>query len=164
MIQAEGIDFKNLKEEEANSPFGGYSGGATIFGASGGVAEAAVRTAYNMITGKDLENLDIVPLRGVDAASRSKEAVLDIQGKKVKIRVVSTLIEAEKAVREVKEGKADFQMLEVMACPGGCINGAGQPISCKDSKIKEERMEGVYKEDKSLPIRNYQENPEIKKL
>ena len=131
MIQAEGIDFKNLKEEEANSPFGGYSGGATIFGASGGVAEAAVRTAYNMITGKDLENLDILPLRGVDASSRSKEAILDIQGKKIKIRVVSTLIEAEKAIKEIKEGRADFQMLEVMACPGGCVNGAGQPISCK---------------------------------
>ena len=164
MIQAEGIDFKNLKEEEANSPFGGYSGGATIFGASGGVAEAAVRTAYNIITGKNLEKLDIVPLRGVDSSSRSKEDILDIQGKKVKIRVVSTLVEAEKAVREIKEGKADFQMLEVMACPGGCINGAGQPISCKDSKIKEDRMEGLYEEDKNLPVRNSHENPEIQKL
>ncbi len=164
MIQTEGIDFNNLKEEEANSPFGGYSGGATIFGASGGVAEAAVRTAYNMITGKNLENLDIQPLRGVDSSSRSKEAVVDIQGKKIKIRVVSTLIEAEKAIKEIKEGKADFQMLEVMACPGGCVNGAGQPISCKDARIKEDRMEGLYKEDKNLAVRNSHENPEIQKL
>ena len=73
-------------------------------------------------------------------------------------------MEAEKAVREIKEGKADFQMLEVMACPGGCINGAGQPISCKDSKIKEDRMEGLYEEDKNLPVRNSHENPEIQKL
>ena len=87
-----------------------------------------------------------------------------IQGKKVKIRVVSTLVEAERDVRESKEGKADFQMLEVMACTGGWINGACQPISCKDYKIKEGRMEGLYEEDKNLPVRNSHENPEIQKL
>ncbi len=161
MIKSSGIDFSVLKEEEANSPFGGYTGGGTIFGASGGVAEAAVRTAYNMVTGEDLKDVNITPLRGVDASSRSKEAVIDIKGTKVKIRVVSTLIEAEKAVREVKEGKADFQMLEVMACPGGCINGGGQPISCYDSKIKEERAQGLYKEDEELPIRLCHKNPDI---
>jgi len=164
MIKNAGIDFNVIDEEEANSPFGQYTGGGTIFGASGGVAEAAVRTAYYMVTGENLKNLDIKPLRGVDADSRSKEAVIDIKGKQIKIRVVSTLQEAEKAVREVKSGKADFQMLEVMACPGGCINGGGQPSACKDLQIKRDRGEGLYEEDRNLPIRNCHENPDIIKL
>ena len=164
MIKSTGVDFDTLEGEEANSPFGGYSGGGTIFGASGGVAEAAVRTAYYMVTGENLTNIDIVPLRGVDVNSRSKEATLDIKGKKVKIRVVSTLKEAERAIQEIKEGKADFQMLEVMACPGGCINGGGQPTGCNDVKIKEERAEGLYKEDKELPVRLCHKNPDIIKL
>ena len=164
MIKAQGIDFDKLEGEEANSPFGQYTGGGTIFGASGGVAEAAVRTAYNMVTGENLPNLNVTPLRGVDKASRSKEATLDIKGKQVKIRVVSTLSEAEKALQEIKSGKCDFQMLEVMACPGGCINGGGQPSGCNDIKIKEERAQGLYTEDKELPVRNCHENPDIVKL
>lgn len=164
MIKSQGIDFDKIDEEEANSPFGQYSGGGTIFGASGGVAEAAVRTAYNMVTGENLKNLDVVPLRGVDAASRSKEAIIDIKGKQIKIRVVSTLKEAEIAVREVKEGKADFQMLEVMACPGGCVNGGGQPTGCHNLEIKEERAKGLYTEDENLPVRNSHQNPDIIKL
>ncbi len=164
MIKQQGIDFNRLNEEEANSPFGQYSGGGTIFGASGGVAEAALRTAYNMITGENLKNLDVIPLRGVNASSRSKEAIVDIKGKQIKIRVVSTLKEAEIAVREVIDGKADFQMLEVMACPGGCVNGGGQPSGCKDLNIKEKRADGLYFEDKELPVRNCHENPDIIRL
>ena len=164
MLRMEGIDYKSLEGEEADSPFGGYSGGGTIFGTSGGVAEAAVRTAYNMATGENLQNVDIIPLRGVDLNSRSKEAVIDIKGKTVKIRVVSTLKEAEIAVKEVQNGTADFQMLEVMACPGGCINGGGQPISCTDIKIKEKRSKGLYNEDKNLPVRSPHENPDIIRL
>ncbi len=164
MIKQQGIDFNNIDEQEADSPFGQYSGGGTIFGASGGVAEAALRTAYNIVTGKNLENLDVMPLRGVDKASRSKEAAVDINGQTVKIRVVSTLAEAERAIKEVKEGKADFQMLEVMACPGGCINGGGQPSACKDLKTKENRAQGLYKEDRELKIRNCHENPDIIRL
>ncbi len=164
MIKSFGIDFNNLNEEEADSPFGQYTGGGTIFGASGGVAEAAVRTAYHMIVGENLSNLNVTPLRGVDANSRSKEAILDIKGKQVKIRVVSTLKEAEIAIQEVKNNKADFQMLEVMACPGGCINGGGQPTGCHDTTIKEKRAQGLYFEDENLPIRNCHENPDIIKL
>ena len=164
MIKEQGIDFDTLPEEEANSPFGDYSGGATIFGASGGVAEAAVRTAYNMVTGENLEKVDIVPLRGVDKDSRSKEAIIDIKGKQIKIRVVSTLKEAEIAIKEIKEGKADFQMLEVMACPGGCVNGGGQPTGCHDVLIKEQRAKGLYVEDENLAVRNSHQNPEIIKL
>ena len=164
MIKTAGIDFKKLKEEEANSPFGQYTGAATIFGASGGVAEAAVRTAYNFVTGEELSNVDIMPLRGVDANSRTKDSVVDIKGTKVKVRVVSTLKEAEKSLKEILAGTSDFHILEVMACPGGCVNGGGQPTSCSDSTVKEKRAEGLYEEDKNLEFRRSHQNPDIIKL
>src|SRR5574344_361735 len=164
MIRGAGIDFTSLEPEKNDSPFGEYSGAGTIFGASGGVAEAAVRTAYESVTGETLKNVDFKALRGVDKNSRSKDAELDIKGIKVGVRVVSTLKEAEKSIQEIKNGTAKFHILEVMACPGGCINGAGQPMSCENSKIKEIRAEGLYKEDKELPFRKSHENPDIKKL
>ena len=164
MIKAAGIDFKKLKEEEANSPFGQYTGAGTIFGASGGVAEAAVRTAYHFVTGEELSKVDITTLRGVDANSRTKDSIVDIKGTPVKVRVVSTLKEAEKSLKEVKNGTADFHILEVMACPGGCVNGGGQPVSCSDSSIKEKRAEGLYEEDRHMELRHSHQNPDIIKL
>lgn len=164
MIKEAGIDFNKLEEEKADSPFGEYSGAATIFGASGGVAEAAARTAYYYVTGENIADNDIKEMRGVDANSRSKTVELDIKGTKVGVRVVSTLVEAEKAIQEIKKGTANFQLLEVMACPGGCVNGGGQPTSCSNAKIKEKRAEGLYTEDKNLPVRRSHENPDIIKL
>ncbi len=162
MIKAAGIDFKALTPEPNDSPFGEYSGAGTIFGASGGVAEAAARTAYEFATGEPLNDVDIRPMRGT--TNRSKSIELDIKGQKIVVRVVSTLKEAEKAIREIKEGKANFQLLEVMACPGGCVNGGGQPRSCDNSKIKQERADGLYKEDNELPVRKSHMNPSIQKL
>ena len=164
MIKEAGIDFNELEEEKADSPFGEYSGAATIFGASGGVAEAAARTAYYYVTGENIADNDIKEMRGVDANSRSKTVELDIKGTKVGVRVVSTLVEAEKAIQEIKKGTANFQLLEVMACPGGCVNGGGQPTSCSNAKVKEERAAGLYTEDKNLPVRRSHENPDIIKL
>ncbi len=164
MIKEAGIDFASLADEKADSPFGDYTGAATIFGASGGVAEAAVRTAYNMVTGENLADDDIKPMRGVDKNSRSKSVELDIKGTKVVVRVVSTLKEAEKAIQEIKSGTANFHLLEVMACPGGCVNGGGQPRSCDDATIKEKRAEGLYEEDRNLPRRRSHDNPDIIKL
>ncbi|MBR2525131.1 [bacterium] len=164
MIKEAGIDFKSLEDEKADSPFGGYTGAGTIFGASGGVAEAAARTAYYYITGENVTNNDIKEFRGVDKNSRSKTIELDIKGKKVVVRVVSTLKQAEKAIQEIKDGTANFQLLEVMACPGGCINGGGQPRSCDDIKIKEERAEGLYEEDRKLELRRSHENPDIVRI
>lgn len=164
MIKEAGIDFNELEDEKADSPFGEYSGAATIFGASGGVAEAAARTAYYYVTGENIADNDIKEMRGVDANSRSKSVELDIKGTKVVVRVVSTLIEAEKAIKEIKNGTANFQLLEVMACPGGCVNGGGQPTSCSNAKVKEERAAGLYTEDKNLPVRRSHENPDIIKL
>lgn len=165
MIKSAGIDFKSLEPETYDSPFGQYTGAGTIFGASGGVAEAAARTAYYFVTGENIANNDIMEFRGVDKNSRAKLIELDIKGTKVKIKVVSTLVEAEKAIQEIKAGKADYQMLEVMACPGGCVNGGGQPISCDDITIREQRAAGLYKEDaKDLQFRRSHENPDIIKL
>ena len=162
MIRSAGIDFNALTPEDNDSPFGEYSGAGTIFGTSGGVAEAAVRTAYEFVTGEQLQDVDIKEMRGTSNRSRTIE--LDIKGSKVVVRVVSTLKEAEIALKEVKEGKANFQMLEVMACPGGCVNGGGQPRSCNNSTIKGKRSDGLYKEDKELPVRKSHMNPSIQKL
>lgn len=162
MIKAAGIDFKSLTPESNDSPFGEYTGAGTIFGASGGVAEAAARTAYEFVTGEPLNDVDIKSMRGTTNRSRSVE--LDIKGTKLVVRVVSTLVEAEKAIREIKEGKTDFQLLEVMACPGGCVNGGGQPRSCDNSLTKQERAQGLYEEDEKLSVRKSHMNPSIQKL
>ncbi len=161
MIKSAGIDFKNLKGEKPDSPFGKYTGAGTIFGVSGGVAEAAARTAYEVVTGETLKNVVIDEMRGT---KRVKTVELDLKGTKIKVKIVNTLKEAEKCMREIKEGKADYQLLEVMACPGGCINGGGQPISCNDSNIKEERAQGLYTDDATGELRKSHENPEIKDL
>lgn len=162
MIRSAGIDFNALEPEDNDSPFGEYTGAGTIFGASGGVAEAAVRTAYEFATGEELNPVDIKEMRGT--SNRSKTVELDIKGTKVVVRVVSTLKEAEKAIQEIKRGEANFQLLEVMACPGGCINGGGQPRSCDDSTVKGKRADGLYKEDSELPLRKSHKNPSIQKL
>lgn len=162
MIKEAGIDFKNLPAEAEDSPFGEYTGAGTIFGASGGVAEAAARTAYEFVTGEELKDVNLIKMRGVN--NRSKEMELDLKGTKVKVRIVSTIVEAEKALKEIEEGKADFQMLEVMACPGGCVNGGGQPYSYNDTTIKQKRAEGLYKEDTQLALRKSHLNPDIQKL
>ena len=158
MIKSAGIDFKNLEGQPADSPFGKYTGAGTIFGVSGGVAEAAVRTAYQMATGDELKDVVINEMRGTH---RVKTVELDLKGTKVKVKIVNTLKEAEKCMREIKEGKADYQMLEVMACPGGCINGGGQPLSHNDSNIKEERAQGLYTDDATGQWRKSHENPDI---
>lgn len=162
MIKEAGIDFNALEPEPNDSPFGEYTGAGTIFGASGGVAEAAVRTAYEFATSETLNDVDIKEMRGT--TNRSRDIELDLKGTKLVVRIVSTLKEAEKSIQEIKSGKAQFSMLEVMACPGGCVNGGGQPRSCDDSRIKEERAQGLYKEDKELPIRKSHYNPSIRKL
>lgn len=161
MIKSAGIDFKDLKGEPADSPFGMYTGAGTIFGVSGGVAEAAARTAYEVVTGETLKDVVIDDMRGT---KRVKTVELDLKGTKIKVKIVNTLKEAEKCMREIKEGKADYQLLEVMACPGGCINGGGQPLSFNDSNIKEQRACGLYQDDEDVQYRKSHENPEIKDL
>ena len=161
LIKSAGVDFKSIEGVEADSPFGKYTGAGTIFGASGGVAEAAARTAYQMVTGEELTDVVISPMRGTH---RVKTVELDLKGTKVKVKIVNTLREAEKCLQEIQEGKADYQLLEVMACPGGCINGGGQPQSCDDLSVREKRAEGLYEDDATEEFRKSHENPEIKEL
>lgn len=161
LIKSAGVDFKFIEGVEADSPFGKYTGAGTIFGVSGGVAEAAARTAYQMVTGEELTDVVISPMRGIH---RVKTVELDLKGTKVKVKIVNTLREAEKCLQEIQEGKADYQLLEVMACPGGCINGGGQPQSCDDLSVREKRAEGLYEDDATEEFRKSHENPEIKEL
>lgn len=161
LIKSAGVDFKSIEGVEADSPFGKYTGAGTIFGVSGGVAEAAARTAYQMVTGEELTDVVISPMRGTH---RVKTVELDLKGTKVKVKIVNTLREAEKCLQEIQEGKADYQLLEVMACPGGCINGGGQPQSCDDLSVREKRAEGLYEDDATEEFRKSYENPEIKEL
>lgn len=161
MIRSAGIDFSKLKPVQADTPFGEYTGAGTIFGASGGVAEAACRTALEIASAKPLQSPDIKEMRGLN---RSKEVTFDIDGNKIKVKIVNTLKEAEKAIQEVKSGKADYQMLEVMACPGGCINGGGQPQSCNNIEKRQMRADGLYQDDLQCEHRKSHENESVKAL
>ncbi len=153
-----------LKEEEYDNPvMNTYSGAGVIFGATGGVAEAAMRTAYYFINGKNLKDVELKELRGMEGV---KEGTIDLgKGGKIKIAVVHSLKNAKKLLEEVKEGKSPYTMIEVMACPGGCIGGGGQPIHREDIwEIRKKRAEGIYKDDKKQKIRCSHENPAIQEL
>jgi len=160
MIKEAGIDFANLPDEPAEPLMGMYTGAGTIFGATGGVMEAALRTAYKLVTGKELEKIDIEPVRGMDGV---KTATVDMNGLEVKVAVAHGLGNARKLLDEVREGKSPYHFIEIMACPGGCIGGGGQPISF-DMPLRKMRCDVLYKEDKQLPYRRSHENPSIKKL
>lgn len=161
MIKEAGLDLKALKPEEMDAPFGLFTGAGVIFGSSGGVAEAAVRTAYEMVTGKKLEKFSITEARG---AKTLKELELDIEGTKVRIAIVNTLSEAENLIQRVEKGEVSYDMIEVMACPAGCVGGGGQPSSCKNRQIKIDRSKGLYQADVELPIHKSHENPDVQTL
>ncbi|HOK22570.1 MAG TPA: NADH-dependent [FeFe] hydrogenase, group A6 [Candidatus Hydrothermia bacterium] len=165
MLKAADIDLKTLPDEKPDELMGMYTGAATIFGATGGVMEAAVRTAYWMLTGKDLPNLDIEAVRGMAGI---KEAELDINGMKVKVAVAHGLGNARTLLTKVKEqiektGQSEYAFIEIMACPGGCVGGGGQPKGSTFA-MRARRGEGLYKEDRELPYRKSHENPAIIRL
>ncbi|MCX5817310.1 MAG: NADH-dependent [FeFe] hydrogenase, group A6 [Proteobacteria bacterium] len=161
MIREAGIDFRNLEDGTYDNPMGEYTGAATIFGATGGVMEAALRTAYELITGKTLENLDFVAVRGLEGI---KEAAIPIEGiGDVKVAVAHGLGNARKLMERIIHGDADYHFIEIMACPGGCIGGGGQPIPV-NYEIRTLRAQALYNEDKSLKYRKSHENPSIKKI
>lgn len=158
MIQNAGIDFANLEPEEADSPLSAYTGAGVIFGASGGVAEAALRTAYKLAEGKELENADILEARGT---ATLKELTVKVVGKEVRVAIINTLAEADKVCKDILAGNVKYDLIEVMACPNGCVNGGGQPISCKDLQTRVKRAEGLYEADKKLPLRRSHENKDV---
>ena len=172
MIRQAGIDFPRLEEGTCDSLLGAHSGAAVIFGATGGVMEAALRTAYELVTGKEVpfEHLDISPVRGMDGV---KEASIPLdsclpewkflENAELKVAVAHGLANARKLMDAVSRKKADYHFIEIMACPGGCLGGGGQPIPTT-MDIRKQRMDAVYEEDAALPIRKSHENPEIQKI
>jgi NADP-reducing hydrogenase subunit HndD len=161
LIKEASIDFTNLPEESFDKPLGMYSGAGNIFGVTGGVMEAAIRTAYEMITKKPLENLNVASVRG---GKGIRKVTLDTGELKVKTVVVSGLKNVVPILEELKRGKADFHFMEVMACPAGCISGGGQPkmlLPIDGPRAYEHRSVSTYQHDEEQRYRKSHENPEI---
>ncbi len=159
MLKEAGIDFSALAEEEFDAPLGMSTGAGVIFGSTGGVMEAALRTAYELVTGEALPSLDFNEVRGLEGV---KEATVDLKGTTLKVAVAHGLGNASDILDRVKEGH-DYHFIEIMCCPGGCIGGGGQPIPT-DREIREKRMAGIYNADKGMPLRKSHENPAVQAL
>lgn len=160
MIKEAGIDFASLADEPAEELMGLYSGAGTIFGITGGVMEAALRTAYKLVTGKELGKIDIQQVRGLDGI---KTATVNMDGLEVKVAVAHGLGNTRKLMDEVRAGKSPYHFIEIMACPGGCAGGGGQPIGF-DMALMGIRGQTLYAEDRQLPYRRSHDNPSIKKV
>lgn len=160
LIKSAGIDFEHIEEEAFDAPFGITTGAGAIFGATGGVMEAALRTVYEVITGETLEKLDFTAVRGLEGR---KEAEVEIAGQKVKVAVAHGLRNASEILDEIKAGASDYAFVEVMACPGGCIGGGGQPIE-KTATTKQERINAIYEVDSGMTLRKSHENPGVQAL
>lgn len=161
MLKEAGIDFNSLDEGDFDHPLGESTGASVIFGTTGGVIEAALRTAYEWLTHETLEGVEFHSLRGMDGV---KEATVKINDLDVNIAVAHGLGNARKILEAIRNGEANYHAIEIMACPGGCINGGGQPYNHGDVEIIKKRMEGLYSEDRSKTIRKSHDNPYIKKL
>jgi len=160
MFKETGIDFTHLPEEQFDSPLGESTGAAVIFGATGGVMEAALRTAYEIFTGKTLSNINFTAVRGFEGI---KEAEVDLAGTKIKVAVAHTLKNARIILEQIEKGTSPYTFIEVMTCPGGCLGGGGQPIPT-NYEIRKKRAESIYYEDAHKGLRKSHENPEILKL
>ncbi|MBQ5856972.1 MAG: iron hydrogenase small subunit [Bacteroidales bacterium] len=161
LIKQFNLDLKEMPSEDFDDPLGESTGAAVIFGATGGVIEAAARTAYEVFTGKKLEKIDFTELRGLEGI---RDAWVDFNGTPIHIGIAHGLKNARTLLERVREGKEQFHAIEVMACPGGCIGGAGQPYHHGNSEIIKKRFAATYEEDRNKPIRKSHENPSIIKL
>lgn len=165
MIKEAGIDFSELPERHFDDPMGEASGAGVIFGVTGGVMEAALRTVAEILDGKPLDNIEITQVRGIEGI---KEAEIEAGGMKIKAAVAHGLGNARKLLEKIKAGEAEYHFVEIMACPGGCVNGGGQPIQHAKVRswtdLRTERAKAIYEEDRSMPIRKSHENPRIKML
>ena len=165
MIKSAGISFNSLPDETFDSPLGEGSGAGVIFGATGGVMEAALRTAVEKITGQTLENVDFTEVRGMEGVKEATYAVGDLQ---IKVAVASGTKNAKTLMEQVKNGTSEYQFIEIMACPGGCINGGGQPIQRDATRntypVRELRAKALYAEDASLKYHRSDESPVIETI
>lgn len=165
MIKEAGLQFNELEDGQFDDPMGEASGAGVIFGATGGVMEAALRTVAEILGGKSLDEIEYHAVRGVEGI---KEAEVNLGGTNVKVAVANGLGNARKLLDKIKAGEAEYHFVEVMGCPGGCVNGGGQPIVPSKIRswtdIRAERAKAIYEEDRSLPIRKSHENPKIQAL
>ncbi len=169
MIKQAGLDFRNLESAGYDNIMGDSTGAAVIFGATGGVMEAALRTAYEIVTGREVpfNNLNITPVRGLEGV---KEATVKIEGctddwkflegAELKVAIAHGLVNANKLMAEVREGKSPYHFIEIMACPGGCIGGGGQPIPTS-KEIRQNRINAIYSEDENMVLRKSHDNPDV---
>jgi NADH-quinone oxidoreductase subunit G/[NiFe] hydrogenase diaphorase moiety small subunit/NADP-reducing hydrogenase subunit HndD len=172
MIKQAGIDFSVLEEEKCDSLLGEHTGAGAIFGATGGVMEAALRTAYEIVTGREVpfDNLNIMPVRGMEGIKEASikiegttEAWSFLEGAELKVAISHGLKNAKPLMKQVEAGESPYHFVEVMACPGGCIGGGGQPIPT-NMEIRKLRTQAIYDEDMGLPMRKSHENPEVARL
>lgn len=165
MIESAGIFFKHLPDEEFDNPLGDSTGAAVIFGATGGVMEAALRTAVEKLSGEELKSLDFTEVRGTEGI---KEASYTVNGMEIKVCVVSGLANANTIMEKVKNGTADYHFIEIMGCPGGCVNGGGQPIQHAVVRnfvdLRARRAAALYEADKDIPLRKSHESEAVKRL
>lgn len=165
LIKRCGIIFNELPDEDFDAPLGIASGAGLLFGATGGVMEAALRTVYEIVASKEAPSLDFKEVRGTEGI---KEATYDINGTVVKVAVASGLANARKIMEKVRAGEADYHFIEIMSCPGGCVNGGGQPIKSafvrNNTDIRAERAKAIYATDKKMSLRKSHENPAVKEL
>ncbi len=165
MIKQANIDFVNLPDEDFDNLLGESTGAGVIFGATGGVMEAAIRTVADILTGEDLQEIEYTDVRGIQGI---KEATVTVAGKELHVAVASGTGNAEKLLNAVKSGEKHYDFIEIMACPGGCVNGGGQPIVPAEVKgaldPRVERAKGLYGEDTDKPVRKSHKNSEINKL
>ncbi|MDD4839710.1 MAG: NADH-dependent [FeFe] hydrogenase, group A6 [Clostridia bacterium] len=165
LIKKFGILFNELPNEQFDAPFGIASGAGLLFGATGGVMEAALRTLAEIITGKEAPSLDFTDVRGTEGI---KEASYDLAGTVVKVAVASGLANARKIMEKIKAGEADYHFIEIMSCPGGCVNGGGQPIQTayvrNNEDIRATRAKAIYDTDKAMKLRKSHENEAIQTI
>ena len=165
MIKESGIQFTRLADEDFDNPFSEASGAGVIFGATGGVTEAALRTVYEIVEKKPLDKVEFEAVRGTDGI---KEATVTLSGKDVRVAIAHGLGNARALLEAIRNGEKSYEFVEIMACPGGCVTGGGQPIchskTYMDVDVKAERAKALYSEDARLSIRKSHENPDIKKL
>ena len=161
MFKEAGIDLRYIEEEDFDNPLGESTGAGAIFGVTGGVLEAALRTAYEWATGKTLEDVNFTAVRGLQGV---RETTIDLGGKKLNVAAASGLGNARTLLQNIREGKSKYHVIEIMACPGGCINGGGQPFSEERKEVIEQRTKALYQVDTDKEIRKSHENPSIKTL
>ena len=172
MIKQAGLEFMKLDDEQYDSFMGDSTGAAVIFGATGGVMEAALRTAYEIVTGREVPftNLNITPVRGMEGIKEASVTIQNVksdwsflEGAELKVAIAHGLTNAKNLMSAIRDGKASYHFVEVMACPGGCLGGGGQPIPTSPA-IRQKRTEAIYAEDEGMPLRKSHQNPEVIKI